>query len=758
MADPRDRPSAPPGTLLAKGGGEGGEALLELELPSGQRVRLVGRRVPAAEGALGSLVFRLETGPSNAPTLLAGLAALARAQHDVELPPVGRAGEVVRGDGFRAPTRDAGVYALPANEALAEVRTIEEVELPPPMAPGPRRPTVGPPQVVGFADPAALVPELPATVRRGGAAASDVDLGHPVTAEVEAVARATGEAAASEVEPALPPRRAPDGGGPASYPLPEPEPAYLRPLAGAAAPAVRPARPPTGPAYVPRPVPEARPMPVVGIDFGTSYSSVAVLRAGLEVIPDEGGELLTPSVVSFPAPGVVLVGTEARRRIGGEAQWTIPSPKRLLGRAYKDPQTGTLLGSLALRTFAGTDKLIRFEAHGEIYSVVDVCAMVLARLKQRASRFLGAEVHKAVFTVPVAYGLLQRSALEQAARQAGLQPVALLTEPSAALLAHGFRGRQGIVAIYDFGGGTFDFSLVEVTDTAFRVLCAGGDPWLGGDDFDQAIANHLADRFWKDSGVDLRQRAVEWQALVFACEAAKRVLSSKSSARITVDNLLHTSQGTKGLSYSVSRRELEKLTAPLIERSMAVVDRVLSQVGMQRSRVDQVVMTGGTSLVPAIRDAVGRYFDRKPTLGDADLAVVRGAAIRAAELGLDAPGGASSGARKLRDVAGRTIGMGTEDGQLHTLFERDTPLPAERRHSVLTQRDGQSEMVITLYEGAKSRIDERQLLGMLRYKGLRPAPAGQRQVDFTFRLDEDGSLHVAALVEGKIHDKTIRLE
>lgn len=497
--------------------------------------------------------------------------------------------------------------------------------------------------------------------------------------------------------------------------------------------------------------------PVVGIDFGTSYSCVALLRAGLELISGPDDEVMIPSVVSFPSEGEVIVGAEAKRRMGGEAQWTIASPKRLLGRPYKDPQVGSLLGTLAMRTFAGTDQFTRFEAHGQIYSVTDICAMILGKLRERACRYLDADVTKAVFAVPVAYGSLQRSALELAAKQAGLQGVALLTEPSAALLAHGFRGRRGMAAVYDFGGGTFDFCVVDITETAFRVVCAGGDPWLGGDDFDTALGTMVADRFWKDSGIDLRTRAVEWQALVHACEQTKRELSLEKSAYVEVENLVHTAQGAKGLKYKIARKDFVRSVEDLIDRSINITGQIMAQAGVDPKKVDQIVMTGGTSMIPAIRDAVTKLFGKKPLTGDSELAVVRGTALRAAELSGEAMGETSMSGRTLREVAGRTIGVGTEGSGVVTIFERNTPLPAEVQHSFNTVRPNQTDMVVTLYEGAKSRVDERQVLGQLRYRGLRAAPAGKNKVDFTFILDEDGLLHVTAVVEGRVFDKTIKL-
>jgi len=503
---------------------------------------------------------------------------------------------------------------------------------------------------------------------------------------------------------------------------------------------------------------QARVAPAVGIDFGTSYSSVAVYVDGeVRMIPSDDGEIQMPSVVSFPKPGLVLVGAKARQRMAGEAQWTIASPKRLLGRPYKDPQVSQHLSGIAFRTFSGSDKFTRFEAHGSIYSVTDLCSLVLKQMQERASKFLGAEVTKAVFAVPVGHGSLQRSALELAARQAGLEEVGMLTEPSASVLCHGFYAKDCMVAVYDFGGGTFDFCVLQIQDTAFQVLCAGGDSWLGGDDFDNAMGNHLADEFWSETGVDLRTRAVEWQALLFACEQAKRELSLRDAAEIRADDLLFTSEGRKGLRYKMSRGEFDELSSNLVEKSITITDKVMSQAGISPNDVDAVVMSGGTSLIPMIQEMVSQYFGTKPFFGEPDLAVAKGTALRAAELsGVSIDHTALSG-RTLKEVAGRTIGVGVKGDKVLTLIERSTPIPAEAHCSFRTQRDGQTDMAVVLYEESKSRIDESRSIGQLRYKGLKRAPAGERKIDFTFTLDEDGLLHVTANVEGKEYNKTIKL-
>lgn len=721
---------------------------LELLLPRGTRLAVVVRRV--TNRSTGVVELQVEPPPANDPRVILALDAAASAV------PVAAAGSapVVPA----APLQNPPAPRPTPPKWVNDVRT-DEFELPAPvLAPpkagaSPLRPLaigLSPADlddVVLLDDAETPTPELdlPVVVRPDDYPALEDIQTPPRGVELPGVGRPL-----EDLPGQLPPmnwREAPESAS---------SPGAAQPVAPLAVDRPAPDRFPAS--RPPRPDPRRKLLPVVGIDFGTTYSSVAVMRAGLEVIPDERGEAQTPSVVSFPKPGEVLLGDEARSRMGGEAQWTIASPKRLLGRLYKDPQVASLLGGLAFRTFAGTDKFVRFEAHGQIYTVTEICSMILGKLRERACRFLGAEVSRAVFTVPVGFGTLQRSALELAARQAGLEVAGMLTEPSAGVLSHGFRGQRGLVAVYDFGGGTFDFCLLEISATAFQVLCAGGDPWLGGDDFDRVIAAHLADLFWKETGVDLRTRAVEWQALIFACERAKRELSSKKETEVRCDDLLFTAQGKRGLRYKVSRKDFVGLSSSLVEKATSIARQVMQQAGVQPRQVSEVVLIGGTSLIPAVRDAVTQLFGRKPVLGDPNLAVVKGAALRGAELSGDAMAGSSMGGRTLSEVAGRTIGFGPPGGRPDTLFERDTALPAEQRRTVRTQTDNQAELVLVLYEESKSRLDESRTIGTLRYRGIRPAPAGVGQVDLTFKLDTHGLLHVSAVVEGELHVTSVKLD
>lgn len=498
--------------------------------------------------------------------------------------------------------------------------------------------------------------------------------------------------------------------------------------------------------------------PLLGIDFGTSYCSVGLLDGDkLELVPMVGDDPMMPSVVSYPQPEQVLVGEEARAQLAGGAQHTVSSPKRLLGRLYKDPAAQRVFSGLAFETFAGSDRFLRFKAHGTIYSAQDICAEIFAELRRRAAAHFGKELRDAVLAAPVAFGSLQRSALEQAARQAGFRVRGTVSEPTAAVMAQGFPPDwKGRVALYDFGGGTFDFSLLDVQPESYHALCSGGDPWLGGDDLDTALAGDLADAFERETKVDLRTRAVEWQRLIFAAERAKRTLSEEDSAEIAIAELINTEAGAQGLEAQVSREQFDALADPLVQRSLVVVERVLAEARVTPRSVDAVVMTGGTSLVPLVQRSVGEFFDRDPIISRPHLAVVQGAAVEGARLGGRAIADEALRGRKVRDVIGRTIGAAAGDAAAITIFARSTPLPARCVQRFATTTDGSRQLKILLFEQHTSRVDESKPLGTVMLRGLRGLPAGEEFVDVTFSMNERGVLAVNATVGNHHVDEKIQ--
>ncbi|MBW2734878.1 MAG: Hsp70 family protein [Deltaproteobacteria bacterium] len=488
--------------------------------------------------------------------------------------------------------------------------------------------------------------------------------------------------------------------------------------------------------------------PMLGIDFGSSYSSIGLLRGdSLELVPLVGDDPMMPSVVSYPQPDKVLVGEEARQQLAGGAQHTISAPKRLLGRLYKDPATQRLLSGLAFETFAGSDRFLRFKAHGTIYSAQDICAEIFAELRRRAATHFGQELRNVVLAAPVGFGSLQRSALEQAARQAGFHVHATLSEPTAAVMAQGFpEDWQGHVGLYDFGGGTFDFTLLEVKKDSYHVLCAGGEPWLGGDDIDVSLAGDLASAFERQTKIDLRSRAVEWQRLLFAVERVKRELSVATSAEIAVEELIHTEAGVQGLEAELTRQQFDALIDPLVQRSMVVVERVLAEAGIKPQSVDAVVMTGGTSLIPLVQRCVGEFFGNEPIVSRPHLAVVQGVCVEGARLSGHGAANKVLRGRKVHDVIGRTIGAAADDGPAITIFARSTPLPARCVQRFTTTAHGKQELKISIFEQHTSRVDETKPLGTMMLRGLKGLPAGQEFVDVTFSMNEHGLLSVNATV------------
>jgi len=380
--------------------------------------------------------------------------------------------------------------------------------------------------------------------------------------------------------------------------------------------------------------------PIVGIDLGTTYTSVAVVQGSkVAVIPHPDGSKVTPSVVSFPARGEIVVGEAARARIATDPAHTIISPKRLLGRPYRDREVQTFLGQSAYRSQPAPDGTTVIEIWQQPYAIPQICAGLLAEVRDLAVRHLKRPIRRAVIAVPVSFDDARISAVRKAAKMAGLEMVASIDEPSAAALANRYvPGFGGVIGIYDFGGGTFDFSLVDVRATSFRVLATAGDPWLGGDDLDLVLAEAAANQFWRQHKVDLRKQAVEWQRLRVACEQAKRELSTADSAVIRVPQVLRTVSGMIDLELAIDRPTLGRAAAALVGRSLAVCDKALARAGLTAKDLTAVYLCGGTTHAPAVREAVARHFRVPLRAGVApEQAVCLGAAIQGSHLATRAP-------------------------------------------------------------------------------------------------------------------------
>jgi molecular chaperone DnaK len=370
--------------------------------------------------------------------------------------------------------------------------------------------------------------------------------------------------------------------------------------------------------------------PIVGIDFGTTYTSVGVvLGTRVQVIAHDDGNRFTPSVISLPRKNEIVVGEPARRLIATDPARTIASPKRLLGRPYTDREVQTFIGQAPYRTKPGPDGTTVVELWQTDYAVTQLCSYLLGHVRELAEKKLGTRISEAVIAIPVAFDVQRIGAVRRAAQMAGLEVASLIDEPSAAALANRYTpGFGGVVGVYDFGGGTFDFSLVDVSKAQFKILATAGDDWLGGDDLDNVLAEAAANQFWRLHKVDLRKQAVEWQRLRFACEAAKRSLSVNEAAVISVPEVMRTSKGMVDLELGIDRPTLGRAAASLIQRSLQVCDSALGRAGLRPRDLTAVYLVGGTSRMPAVHDAVARHFGVPVRHGVApDQAVCLGAAI-----------------------------------------------------------------------------------------------------------------------------------
>jgi molecular chaperone DnaK len=480
----------------------------------------------------------------------------------------------------------------------------------------------------------------------------------------------------------------------------------------------------------------------VGIDLGTSYSCVsAVIDGQPTVIPNEWGELTHASCVSFLEDGSVLVGNAAKKNIITNAENTVYSAKRLIGRFFFSDEVKKAMTVMPYTIREGSNNSVSIQARGKTYSLPEISALVLKELKAIAEGYLGQPVTKAVVTVPAYFNDNQRQATKDAGRIAGLDILRILNEPTAAALSYGFgKDMNQRVAVYDLGGGTFDVSVLEIGKDVFEVLSTAGDTYLGGDDFDDRIMNWMADDFLARTKLDLRQNRYCLQMLKEAAEQAKIEVGQNGVADILCPGICQDTNGkVLDLQQRLTADNFNRMVMDLVQGTFKVTDEALQSARMTVNDVDAVILVGGPTRLPIIRNSVKHYFQKDPMNGvDPDQVVSLGAALQAHAL-LD-----KQTETFLVDVTPLSLRIGTVGGFTEKIIEKNTPIPIEKSKTFTTSRDGQDRVKIRVYQGESNRADDCELLGEFEFAGFRIGYRGDVKIDVTFEIDSNGIVNVEA--------------
>ncbi|KFA89279.1 molecular chaperone DnaK [Archangium violaceum] len=480
----------------------------------------------------------------------------------------------------------------------------------------------------------------------------------------------------------------------------------------------------------------------IGIDLGTSTSCVSVVQDGQPfVIPNEWGETTHASCVSFLEDGSVLVGNAAKRNIITNPECTVYSAKRLIGRYYFSDEVKKAQAVMPYQIVEGDNNSVRIAVRGRDYSLPEISALVLKEMKAIAEGYLGREITKAAITVPAYFNDNQRQATKDAGRIAGLEVLRILNEPTAAALAYGF-GREVSqrVVVYDLGGGTFDVSILEIGKDVFEVLSTAGDTYLGGDDFDDRIMTWLADDFMKRTRLDLRQNKYCLQMLKDAAERAKIDVGSTGLAEVNCQGICQDANGNVlDLTGRLTQDQFNRMVMDLVQRTFKVCDEALQSARMTAADIDAVILVGGPTRLPIIRNSVRHYFQKEPKEGiNPDQVVAMGAALQSNAL-LDA-----ATETFLVDVTPLSLRIGTVGGYTEKVIDKNTPVPIDRSKTFTTSRDGQEKVKIRVYQGESNRADECEMLGEFEFSGFRIGYRGEVKIDVTFEINTDGLVNVSA--------------
>ena len=494
---------------------------------------------------------------------------------------------------------------------------------------------------------------------------------------------------------------------------------------------------------------------VIGIDLGTTNSCVSVMDGSTpKVIENAEGARTTPSMVAFTDENERLIGQPAKRQAVTNPRNTLFAIKRLIGRTFDDPATKKDMDMVPYEIVAADNGDAWINAADEKYSPSQISAFILQKMKETAENYLGEKVEQAVITVPAYFNDAQRQATKDAGKIAGLEVLRIINEPTAAALAYGLDKNDGqTIAVYDLGGGTFDVSILEIGDGVFEVKSTNGDTFLGGEDFDIALVDHLAEEFQKENGIDLRGDKLALQRLKEAAEKAKIELSSSSQTEVNLPFITADASGPKHLNLKLTRAAFEAMVEELVQRTRKPCEDAMKDAGMSASEIDEIVLVGGQTRMPRIRDFVKQVFGKEPNMSvNPDEVVAMGAAIQAGVLQGDVKD------VLLLDVTPLSLGIETLGGVFTRLIDRNTTIPTKKSQVFSTADDNQSAVTISVCQGEREMATDNKNLGQFNLEGLPPAPRGVPQIEVAFDIDANGIVNVSATDKATGKEQAIRIE